>query len=90
MSLRSSLSNIWNRFQGELFPALAEEVGPLLENHKALVEILDLVQVERFVATHRGAPGRPLEDRRALVRAFIAKAVWNCPTTRDLIDRLRA
>ena len=89
MSLRSSLSNIWNRFQGELFPALAEEVGPLLENHKALVEILDLVQVERFVATHRGAPGRPLEDRRALARAFIAKAVWNCPTTRDLIDRLK-
>ena len=23
-------------------------------------------------------------------RAFIAKAVWNMPTTRDLIDRLRA
>ncbi len=57
MSLHSSLSNIWNRFQGELFLALAEEVGPLLENHKALVEILDLVQVERFVATHRGVPG---------------------------------
>ena len=55
MSLHSSRSNIWNRFQGELFLVLAEKVGPLLENHKALFEILDLVQVERFVTT----PGRP-------------------------------
>ena len=38
MSLRSTLSNVWNRFQGELFPALAEEVCPLLENHKRLVQ----------------------------------------------------
>lgn len=89
MSLRSILSNVWNRFQGELFPALAEEVGPLLENHKALVRILDLVEVERFVAMHRCVPGRPLEDRRALARAFIAKAVWDLPTTRDLIDRVK-
>ena len=27
MSLRSTLSDVWNRFQGEFFPALAEEVG---------------------------------------------------------------
>ena len=64
MSLRSTPSNVWNRFQGELFPALAEEVGPLLENHRSLVRILDLVEVERFVATPRCVPGRPLDDRR--------------------------
>ncbi len=34
MSLRSTLSNIWNRFQGELFPELADEVAPLLEKHQ--------------------------------------------------------
>ena len=88
MSLRSTLSNVWNRFQGELFPALAAEVGPLLENHKRLVQVLDRVEVERFVAACQAVPGRPLQDRRALARAFIAKSVWNLPTTRDLIDRV--
>ena len=89
MSLRSTLSNVWNRFQGELFPALAEEVGPLPENHKRFVRVLDLVEIERFVATYWGVPGRPLEDRRALARAFVAKAVRDFPTTRDLIDRVK-
>ena len=89
MALSQTVSDIWNRFQGELFPALAEEVGPLLENHKALVRILDLVEVERFVPARQRVPGRPLGDRRALLRAFIAKAVWDFPTTRDLIDRLK-
>ncbi len=88
MSLRSTLTNVWNRFQGELFPALAEEVGPLLENHRKLVRALDLAEVERFVSTRWGGPGRPQRSRQALARAFVAKAIWDLPTTRDLIDRL--
>ena len=88
MSLKSTLSNIWNRFQGELFPELAEEIGPLMEKHKHLVQVLDLVEVERFVDTYWRGPGRPQQSRLALARAFIAKAIWNLPTTRDLIDRL--
>ena len=35
-----------------------------------------------------GLPGRPLEDRHALARAFVAKAVLNLPTTAGLIERL--
>ncbi len=89
MALRSTLSNIWNRFQGELFPALAEEVGPLLEKHQRLVQVLDLVEIEGFVDTYWHGPGRPQQNRRALARAFIAKAIWILPTTRDLIDRLK-
>ncbi len=88
MSLRSTLTNVWNRFQGELFPALAEEVGPLLESHRKLVRALDLAEVERFVSTRWGGPGRPQRSRQALARAFVAKAIWDLPTTRDLIDRL--
>ncbi len=89
MSLSATISGLWNRFQGELFPDLAEEVGPLLERHRRFVTVLDLVQVERFAGQAWGSPGRPREDRCALARAFIAKAVWDLPTTRHLIDRVQ-
>ena len=37
MALVQTISNLWTRFQGDLFPGLAEEVGPLKEKHKHLV-----------------------------------------------------
>ncbi len=89
MTLGSTLSDLWRRFQGDLFPALAEAVGPLLETHKHFVTALDLVKVEGFVDEVWTGPGRPREDRRALARGVIAKAVWDLPTTRHLIDRLK-
>ena len=33
-------------------------------------------------------PGRPPKDRAAMARAFVAKAVYDMPTTRVLLDRL--
>lgn len=50
--------------------------------------VLDLVKVACFVGEVWSGPGRPQEDRRALARGFIAKAVWDLSTTRHLIDRL--
>jgi hypothetical protein len=35
-------------------------------------------------------PGRPCEDRHCLAAAFLAKAVYNCVTTRQLIEMLRS
>lgn len=90
MNLGTKLSDFWRRFQGDLFPALSEEVGPLLGTHRRFVAALDLVGVEGFVGAPGTGPGRPREDRRALARAFLAKAVWDLPTTRHLIDRLGA
>ncbi len=88
MSLRSTLSDAWQRFQGEPFPALAEEIGPLLERRQRFARVPGLVEVERFVAACPAVPGRPLRDRRALARAFVARAVWDMPTTVVLVDRL--
>ena len=89
MSLFSFISYLWNRFQGELFPALSTELGPLNEKHQRFVAALDLQPVETFFRTDRHRHGRPQKDRYALARSFIAKAIWDMPTTRDLIDRLQ-
>ena len=89
MSVGEFVSEAWHRFQGELFPFLAGEVGPLGEIHRRFVAVPGLAPVGRHLHYgHRGV-GYPPADRNALARAFVAKAVWDLPTTRALIDRLR-
>jgi hypothetical protein len=88
MPLAETLSNTWDHIQGFLFPTLAEEVGPLTDAHKQFVSVLEIARPESFVIAWHGLPGRPLEDRRALVRSFTAKAVLGLPTTTMLIERL--
>jgi transposase-like protein DUF772 len=90
MSLRESLSAYWRKFQGELFPFLEETVGVLTEPHKLFVAVVDMTGIEAFVPHWHGLPGRPLAERAALARAFVAKAALNLPTTRMLIERVEA
>ena len=58
------------------------------ERYELFVAVLELVRVEALLPYFRGQVGRPEEDRAALARAFIAKAVFDVPTTRGLIERL--
>ena len=88
MPLREMLSGYWQCLQGELFPALEEELGPLGERHRNLVVVLELARVEAFVKDWPGLVGRPRTDRAALARAFVAKAVFNMAQTTLLIERL--
>ena len=88
MSVGEFVSEAWRRVQGELFPFLAEEVGPLGRTHRRFVAVLELAPVGRHLHYgHRGV-GHPPADRNALARALPARAVWDLPTTRALIDRL--
>ena len=88
MPLLSCLSRTWSHIQGNLFPWLTEELGPLTETHKQVVTALEVAGVEAFVQVWPGLPGRPPCDRAALARAFVAKAVIGLPTTSMLIERL--
>jgi hypothetical protein len=88
--MREMLTSAWNHVQGFLFPMLREEVGPLTPQHERLAIVLDVARIEAFVQMWPGLPGRPLADRHALARAFVAKAVLNLPTTLALIERLAA
>ena len=88
MSSRESLSKYSLFLQGELFPWLDEVVGPLTDRHRHLVMVLEMAPIERLLPYPRRGPRRPLEERAALVRAFVAKAVFNLATTRLLLDFL--
>ena len=89
MSLREMLSDYWYAFQQELFPRLESELGRMGERYELFVAVLELVRVEALLPYFRGQVGRPEEDRAALARAFIAKAVFDVPTTRGLSSVLR-
>jgi hypothetical protein len=88
MPLLTCLSRTWAHIQGNLFPWLTEELGPLTDMHKQVVTTLELAGVEAFVQVWPGLPGRPPCDRAALARAFIAKSVIGLPMTAMLIERL--
>lgn len=87
----SRLAQFWSHLQHELFPFLREEdhleLSPTLEK---VIRLLEFTQVDRFIPASRGFVGRPPKDRVALVRACVAKAVLDLPTTAALIDRLKA
>ncbi|MGH9931370.1 MAG: transposase [Pyrinomonadaceae bacterium] len=86
--LAGTLSQFWLTVQGTLFPWLAEELGELSQKQKQLVAILELLKIESFLSPSAGYAGRPQEDRRAIARAFVVKAVYNFETTRQLLERL--
>ena len=89
MSLREMLSDYWYAFQQELFPRFESELGPMGERYEFFVTVLELVRVEAHLPYIHGLVGRPAENRAALARAFIAKPVFDLPTTRALIERLQ-
>ena len=78
----------WSYIQGFLFPWMREDNDPITEALGRVVTTLDVIGLEAFVPEPPRGPGRPPEDRRALARAFVAKAVLGVPTTSTLIERL--
>jgi hypothetical protein len=89
MSRRETLTTYWVHIQEELLPSLDATLdGPLSGHHAQFVSVLGLARIETFLPTWQGLPGRPPAERAALARAFVAKSVFNLPTTRLLIDLL--
>ena len=91
MKLREAVSWLMGTLQRNLIPGL-EECGerPLTEKERQLVNILELVHIETFVGRPPQRFGRKPRERRALARAFVAKAVYNHPHTCATIEALKA
>ena len=87
MSLRDILSRYWRGFQPELYEAVEETVGSLSDRYRLLLDVFEFVRVEKLIGPGFGM-GRPAKDRVSLAHAFLAKAVFDLSSTRDLIARL--
>lgn len=91
MNLKQTISQYWEKIQGTLFPRLEEVLPPLTQKQQQLISILEIIRAEEFVFPYcPGFRGRPEKSRRAILRSFAAKAVYNMPTTRMLIERLHS
>lgn len=88
MALANKVNGYWLKIQGSLFPWLDESLGETTEKEQKLIITLDIIRIERFVSLNRNLRGRPPEQRAAIARSFVAKAIYNLPTTRALLDRL--
>jgi transposase len=74
----------------KLLPLLPhEDNGKTSPEIERLAQILEIVRVEESVPLPKsGGKGRPQADRRAMARAFVAKAALNLPETKTLIQLL--
>ena len=90
MKFLHTISWLKTRVQDNLFPHLKECCNdPLTEIQKDLVMSLEVIEIEKYVSSPSYHwMGRTPEDRRPIARAFVAKAVYNLPTTRILVDML--
>ena len=85
------LSSTNIHIQRNLFPALEEEIGPLSPKEQQFVRILEIVDIRPFLSDQQWCgTGRKPHCRLTLAKAFIAKAVWNIPTTQGLVDRIKS
>jgi hypothetical protein len=92
MKLKEKVSWLMGTVQRTLFPHLeACLAAPLTAQEKRLVTILALVHRENSVpkSASRQWLGRPIKEREAIARSFVAKAVLGYPHTRSLLHALR-
>ena len=85
-----NLSQWWQLIQGTLFDCLEEELGPITKKQQQLITALEILRIEDNIKCYHGYKGRPKKNRIAIARAFVAKAIYNMPTTRILLDRLQS
>jgi len=85
------ISGIWSRVQRSLFPHLEECLPAMTGKHRELVLVLETVRIEEHVKPGwMQWLGRKRKDRQAIARAFVAKALYNEPTTKSFLERLKA
>jgi len=85
----SPLFSVWHNIQRTLFPWLEDELDPLTQKEKEFVRVVELAEIQKHMRPYRWQGiGRRRDDRLTILKAFVAKAVYNFPTTKMLIAYL--
>lgn len=86
----ADLTTIFQHLQRQLFPSLTAELGPLSALDQQFCEVISLTDLGRFTRRYEWCGnGCPPCPRVWLAHAFIAKSVYQFPTTGALIDALK-
>jgi hypothetical protein len=84
------LSAIFQYLHRHLWPSREETLGPLSTLDEQFTQVVSLLDLGVFVPRYRGVGnGCPPHDRAKLLHAFVAKTVYQFPTTVAVLDALR-
>lgn len=80
---------LWSEVAQGMFPFMREEFGELDEMDRIFVTVCEsVVKPEAFEYAKWKGIGRPTTSRTSVFKAFLFKALYDIPTTRELARRL--
>lgn len=87
-----NLLNLWDTIESYLFPQLEELLTEELnKKEREFIQICTLAEMDQFVYELEWKRiGRKSKDRLSILKALVAKAVYNLDTTRSLITYLES
>ena len=86
----STLFDIWNIIQKQLFPSFEQELDPLTEKEREFIRVVTLLDLPNHMRLyHWRGFGRKRKSRLAMAKAFIAKSIYKIETTDMLILYLK-
>jgi hypothetical protein len=87
----STLFDVWNTIQKQLFPSFEQELDPLTEKERKFIQIVTLLDLPSHMKAYRWRGfGRKKKSRLAMAKAFVAKSVYNLESTDMLIIHLKS
>jgi hypothetical protein len=82
---------LWLEISQGVFSLIEEDYGPLDEKYQLFVSTCEaVINREDFAYSKWKGNGRPRNDRLSIAKAFLYKATFNIPTTKELVRQLRA
>lgn len=87
-----NLPGLWDTIEKYLFPGLEDLLGGELSNkEKEFVRICTICELDQYSHEFEWSGfGRPPKDHFNIVKAYIAKTVYNFDTTRSFLDFLKS
>ena len=86
----STLFDIWNTIQMQLFPWLEQELDPLSAKEREFVQVISLLDLPSHMKDfHWRGFGRKKKSRTNMAKAYVAKSVYKFEPTDILIEYLK-